>query len=422
MRRSEFMRRMLTRRDTLKVGGGGLAAATMLGSAGGRVLARQDEPVTITFWHYYGGGATAPLEAVLQRYMDSHPGVTVEPRLINFSDFNRTLLQGAAAGDLPDIALINAFDTQLFAESGIITDLTERVTAWGGAEEYFPGVYNTSLWNDKNYGLPHLVDCYVLWTNDAQFAEAGVTAPATWDELTTTAAALSGDGRYGLAISAIEGVEGATAWIIRLLCTGTEVTDVNSDGGKVAMQQFVDLVEAGSMSPGILGWIEDDVATQFSTGQAAMMINSASYVNFFRSEVPDLAWTLALIPEGETRSTFLSAENLTITTGAQQPDAAWDLMLWLQEPDVLNEYLPERNKLPALQNVAAEPQWADDPVWSVFIEQLGSAWAPTGDVATNSAEIFTYIQEAVQAAISGDSSVDDALATAQGKIDGVMAG
>jgi hypothetical protein len=43
-------------------------------------------------------------------------------------------------------------------------------------------------------------------------------------------------------------------------------------------------------------------------------------------------------------------------------------------------------------------------------------------VATNSAEIFTYIQEAVQAAVSGDSSVDDALATAQGKIDGVLGG
>lgn len=413
----------LSRRTALKGAGAGLASAALFGPTGRSAFARQEgAPVTITFWHYYGGGATAPLEAVLQRYMDAHPGVTIEPRLINFSDFNRTLLQSAAAGDLPDIALINAFDTQLFAESGIIQDLTERVTAWGGAEEYFPGVYATSLWNDQNYGLPHLVDCYVLWCNDDLFAAAGVEAPPTWADLSTTAATLSGDGRFGLAISAVEGVEGATAWIIRLLATGTEVTDVNSDGGKAAMQQFVDLVNDGSMSPGILGWIEDDVTTQFSTGQAAMMINSASYVNFLRNEFPDLTWSLALLPEDVERATFLSAENLTITTGAQQADAAWDLMLWLQDPEVLKVYLPERNKLPALRNVAADPQWADDPVWSVFIEQLDSAWAPTGDVATNSAEIFTYIQEAVQAAVSGDRGVDDALATAQGKIDGVLGG
>ena len=416
------MVRMLTRRSALKTAGAGLAGAAMRGATGRNAFARQDaEPVTITFWHYYGGGTTAALEALLQRYMDANPHVTIEPRLINFSDFNRTLLQGAAAGDLPDIALVGAFDTQLFAESGIIQDLTERVTAWGGADEYFPGVYETSLWDGQNYGLPHLVDCYVLWYNADQFTEAGVTPPATWEELSTTAAALSGDNRYGLAISAVEGVEGSTAWIIRLLATGTPVTEVASDGGREALQQWVDLVEAGSMSPGILGWIEDDVATQFSTGQAGMMINSATYVNFFRQEAPDLNWSLALLPEDEERVTFLSAENLTITTGSQNPDAAWDLMLWMQQPDVLNEYLPERNKLPALRNVAAEPQWADDPVWSVFIEQLDSAWAPTGEVAIHSAEIFTYIQEAVQAAVSGDSSVDDALAQTQDKIDAVMA-
>jgi multiple sugar transport system substrate-binding protein len=417
------MGKMFTRRDALKTTGAALTGTVLLGTAGRGALARQDtEPVTITFWHYYAGGATAPLEAVLQRYIDEHPGVTIEPRLINFSDFNRTLLQGAAAGDLPDIALVNAFDTALFAESGIIQDLTERVTAWGGASEYFPGVYETSLWDGQNYGLPHLVDCYVLWCNDTIFSEAGVTPPATWEELATTAATLSGDNRFGLAISAVEGIEGATAYIIRLLAAGGEVTDIDSEAGQAALQQFVDMVEAGSMSPGILGWIEDDVATQFSTEQAAMMINSASYVNFFRREVPDLAWSLALLPEDVERATFLSAENLTITTGAQNPDAAWDLMLWLQQPEVLNEYLPERNKLPALRNVAAEPQWADDPVWSVFIEQLDSAWAPTGDVATKSAETFTYIQEAVQAAISGDSTVEEALAETQGQIDGVMAG
>jgi multiple sugar transport system substrate-binding protein len=417
------MQKSLTRRDALKAGGAGLAAATMLGMPGGRALARQDAaPVTLTLWHYYGGATTAPFEALLQRYMDVHPNVTIEPRLVTFPDFNRTLLQSAAAGDLPDIALINAFDTQLLAEAGIITDLTERVTAWGGADNYFPGIYATSLWDGKNYGLPHLADCYVLWYNATTFSDAGLEPPVTWDELSTTAAALSGEGRYGIAVSAVEGPEGATAYVLRLLATETEITDVDSEGGKVAMQQFLDLIEAGSMSPGILGWLEDDIATQFSTDQAAMMINSATYVNFFRKEVPDLNWSLTLLPEDKARTTFLSAEHLTITSGSQQADAAWDLMLWMQQPDVLNVYLPERNKLPALKNVAEEPQWADDPVWSVFTNQLNSAWAPTGDVAIHSTEILTYIQEGVQAAVSGDSSVDDALATTQGKIDAAMAG
>lgn len=412
---------LLSRRDALQWGGAALVASSLFGGLPRASRARQDDPVTLTFWHYYGGPHTATLEALLQRYTEANPNVVIEPRLINFSDFNRTLLQGAAAGDLPDIALINAFDTQLMAESGIITDITDRVEAWGGAGNYFPGIYETSLWDERNYGLPHLADCYVLWYDKKAFADAGLEPPATWAELAETAAALSGDGRYGIAMSGIEGGEGATAFVIRLLAAGGDVTAITGEPGKVALQQMVDLVEAGSMSPGMLGWIEDDVATQFATGQAAMMINSASYVNFFRNEYPDLDFGLVLLPKDQTNTTFLSSEHLTITSASQQADAAWDLMLWMQEPAVLNEYLPQRNKLPALKNVAEEPQWADDPVWSVFTSQLNEAWAPTGDVATNSAEILTYLQEAVQAAVSGDSSVDDALAATQAKIDGVLA-
>jgi multiple sugar transport system substrate-binding protein len=412
---------LLSRRDALQFGGAALVATTLLGARTQSLLARQDEPVTLTFWHYYGGAHTASLEAVLQKYMDEHPNVTIEARLVNFPDFNRTLLQSAAAGDLPDIALINAFDTQMLAEAGIITDLTERATEWGGTGNYFPGIYETSLWEGKNYGLPHLADAYVLWYNKDIFEEAGLEPPKTWDELRETAKALSGDGRYGIAMSAVEGLEGATAYVLRLLAAGGDITDIDSDAGREAMEEIVGLVESGSMSPGILGWLEDDVATQFATGQAAMMINSASYVNYFRSEYPELNSGLAHMPADEASTTFLNAEHLTITSGSENPDAAWDLIVWMQQPEVLNDYLPKRNKLPALKNVADEPQWADDPVWSVFTSQLEDAWAPTGNVATNSAEILTYIQEAVQASVSGDSTIDEALAAAQVKIDEALA-
>ena len=170
----------------------------------------------------------------------------------------------------------------------------------------------------------------------------GRDPPATWEELAATAATLSGDSRFGLVISAVEGIEGATAYIIRLLAAGGEVTDVDSEAGQAALQQFVDMVEAGSMSPGILGWIEDDVATQFSTEQAAMMINSATTSTSSAERFPIGLVTGAA---GRRRARHVpQRENLTITTGAQNPDAAWDLMLWLQQPEVLNEYLPERNK------------------------------------------------------------------------------
>src|SRR5690606_10612694 len=77
---------LLSRRDALQFGGAALVATTLLGTRAQSLLARQDEPVTLTFWHYYGGAHTASLEAVLQKYMDEHPNVTIEARLVNFPD------------------------------------------------------------------------------------------------------------------------------------------------------------------------------------------------------------------------------------------------------------------------------------------------------------------------------------------------
>lgn len=188
------------------------------------------------------------------------------------------------------------------------------------------------------------------------------------------------------------------------------------------MRQWVDIVDSGATSPSVLEWIEEDAYNRFKAGRASMMLQSASYVSVLKEEAPDLNWAVTLLPKDEVRASFLSAENLIITTGSQDVDAAWDLMTYMQQPKVLKKYLPERNKLPARKDVAQDPFWTDDPIWGVFLEQLPTAWAPQGMAAVNSAEIFTYIQEAIQVALSGSQSVGAALKNAQGKIDSVMQG
>jgi multiple sugar transport system substrate-binding protein len=419
------MKKVLTRRDFLRTAGAGLTGAALLGAAGcsGDDGQNSGGRVTLNFWHYYGTPdmpTGKPLQDLFDRYTEANPSVTIANRFVPFAEFNRTLLQSASGGDLPDIALVNAFDTQTFAEAGILQDLTDRVDSWGKGDAYFETSWNTTLWQRKNYGLPHVADCYVFYYDRDLFDEAGVEPPDTWDELEATTEKLSGGNRYGLAVSAIEGVEGATAWVIRFVASGGDVTNVDSPAGREALHQWVDLVKSGAMSRGILGWGEEDVKNQFANGQAAMMVNSATYVNILKDEVPDLNWKVALLPKAQERATFLAAENLTITTGSQNADAAWDLLTYMQKPDVLNEYLPERNKLPARKDVASKPPWSNDPVWSVFVNQLPAAWAPEGQVASKSAEIFTHIQKAIQAAVSGDSSVEAALARAQEKIGSVL--
>ncbi|PSL02401.1 carbohydrate ABC transporter substrate-binding protein (CUT1 family) [Haloactinopolyspora alba] len=374
---------------------------------------------TLSLWQYYGSPdmpTGKPLYDLIDRYEQQNPDVTIDTRYIPFGDFTRTLLQSAAGGDLPDIALINAFHTRSMAEAGVIQDISDRVEQWGEQDAYFSTSWQTTQVDGATYGVPHLADAYAVYYNETMLAEAGIEPPTTWAQMKDAAATLAKGDRYGLAFSGIEGDEGATALIIRMLAAGGDPADVDSAAGRAALSDFADLVDSGAVSNGVLTWNEEDVKNQFANGQAAMMINSATYVSILKNEHPDLKWNVALLPKDEQAATFLSAENLAIGASTDQPDAAWDVITWMQRPDVLAEYLPERNKLPARNDVDT----GDDPVRAVFAEQLQEAWAPEGDLAAVSSEVFTHIQGALQASLGGGTSVEDALAEAQSSIDESM--
>lgn len=410
-----------TRDVTVAVAAVLAATLTACGSLGGGGDA--DEASTaegdgvISFWHYYGEPHNQPLEAVLDAYAAEND-VEIDVRHIPFPDFNRTVQQSAAAGELPDIALINAFDTQQMAEAGIIQDLSDRVEEWGEQDAYYPTSWETTQVDGSTYGIPHVADDYAVYYNADLLDAAGLEPPATWDDMEATAARLAQDVRYGLAVSGREGAEGATGILLRALAAGGELETFGDAAGVEALESFQRMVDNGGLSEGFLTWSEDDAKNHFATGQAAMMINSATYVNILRDEVPDLNWDVAPLPADETSRTFLSAENLTITEDSGDADAAWDLIIHLQQPQVLEGYLPERNKLPARDDV---PGAVEDPTRKKFADQLDSAWAPMGDVATNSEEMLTLVQEALQATISGSAEAVEAAATAQAGIDEALA-
>lgn len=412
-----FTRHSWRRGAALGTIGALIGALAACGGDGGGDASADD---TITLWQYYGDPdmpTGAPLYDLVERY-EEESGTDVEVRFIPFDDFNRTLLQSAAGGDLPDVALINAFDTAAMAEAGVIQDLSDRVEEWGEQDAYFETSWATGQFDGGTYGIPHLADAYALYYNQAMLDDAGLEPPQTWEEMATTAEALSTDGRTGLAVSGVEGAEGATGLVIRHLAAGGEVEQIDSPAGIEALEDFASMTDSGAISEGFLTWIEDDVKNQFAQERAAMMINSATYVSLLREETPDLEWNVALLPADETATTFLSAENLGIGATSENADAAWDLIEFMQQPEELETYLPERNKLPARDDV---PGTAEDPIRSVFAEQLQQAWAPEGDVAAASGEIFTHLQRALQATVSGAASAPEAAAQAQEAIDEALA-
>jgi multiple sugar transport system substrate-binding protein len=393
---------------------GGTAATAAPAAAGAAA-------VTLTWWDYYAEGANADaMQAQLKRYTDSHPNVTIQRTAIPFADLKQKLLQGAAAGQLPDIAVIDNPDHSAFAALGVLEDLTDRVKAWGQADKYFKGPWDSTTYQNKNYGIPDNSNCLVLWYNTAFTEPAKVAPPTNWDELKSAAKALTQGDRFGLAVCGFKSEEGTFQWLPFLWEGGADLATLDSDGGKAALQLWVDMVKAGSMSPGILGWKQSDVLTQFQNGKAAMMINGPWQIPTLKKDSPDLKWQVVTLPKDKQGASILGGENMSIVKGGKNVDAAWELLTWTQTTDNLKAYLTQAGKLPSRQDLADDPAWTGDPVLKVFIEQLKVA-KPRA-YGPKYPEISNAVQEMLQAAISGQKPVDAAVADAQAKVTPLLKG
>src|SRR5690606_31759822 len=114
-----------------------------------RSYARQDGEVTITWWDYMDNANGRALENQFARYMEANPSVKIERQAFDFADLKQKLLQGAAAGQLPDVVIIDNPDHQAFSSLGIFEDITDRVAEWGQADNFFEGPWSSTTFQDK---------------------------------------------------------------------------------------------------------------------------------------------------------------------------------------------------------------------------------------------------------------------------------
>ena len=411
MSQEELVRRALTRKSFLKIGGAGLAGALWLGVSGCGGGNQSTSGGAFTWWDYYQGTGDNAVNSMIQRYTKGHPSIKIKRQYVPFASFKQKLLQGATTGQLPDFVVIDDPDNASFAKLKVLTDLTQQIKDWGKADLFLDAPYKTTLWEGHNYGVPMVSNCIVLWYNKPFLQQAGVKPPTNWEELKQTAAALSKGGRHGLAVSGIQSEEGTFQWLPFLWQSGADIPTINSAGGKAALGLWVDMVKSGSMSRGILNWAQADVLAEFMHGRAAMMVNGPWQLPVIKAEAKNLDWGVTVLPKGKQSASVLGGENLAISTACQNVDAAWRFIEWMEEPDNFKQLQIDTGNLPSQKQLLKDPYWSKDPVYSVFAQQL--LVAKPRAYGPNYPKISDAIQKAMQAAISGQSSVDDALAKAQ---------
>ena len=284
--------------------------------------------------------------------------------------------------------------------------------------DFAPGVLSAGTYKDKVYGLAPTVNTIALFYNKDILAKAGVTPPATWDELEAAAAKLTSGDQYGLAFNANPTYEGTWQFLPVMWSNGGNEKNIDTEETAQALQLWTDLVKDGSVSSSALNWTQADVKDQFLAGKAAMMVNGPWQIPSLDKQA-SLQYGVVKIPVREAGQTVvapLGGEVWTVPqTGnkARQAKAA-EVVSCLNSDENQLAMAKVRNTIPSKTTLAAKFA-EENPKLATFTELVKTARARTGQLGEEWPAQATKIYTAIQTALTGKASPSEALKQAQGQ-------
>lgn len=342
------------------------------------------------------GYARARLEsAVLESYLDIHPGLRVVQRRSSSDrlEFRRQMLNAMRAGTPPDVIYIDLGDTRVLADHGVLLDLSPYLARVGvTVAEYDSTVLSAFARGRALYALPTGYSPLVVAYNKDLFDRAGLAGPGddwTWDEFLAAAKRLTrdsdGDGATDIWGTTVDDrVAVWLAWVWAgggdVLCAdGKRATGcLDSPATVAALRWYAAWVTQERIAAPALA---DDPIGRFLAGKVAMLTVEHSAVPRLRSAVSmgRLRVGLTEIPHrtGYPTATVLSA------TGYAVPALALRRKLAVELVAALTDSLAGRIRgnagveLPALAHVALALAARDTLGWEpVFLRAASHGRLP----------------------------------------------
>ncbi len=384
-------------------------------------LSAKAEDTTITVWSL--DKPIQPAAVLVKRYNALNTGIKIEYREIQFDDVVSEAMRAYSTGKAPDIIAIDNPDHALFASHGAFLDLTDKISKSTVVKpaNYFPGPLKSVTWDGKYYGVPKATNTIALYYNKDMFKAAGLDPnkpPQTWDELLADAKKLTDPSKnvYGLAFSAKASEEGTFQFLPWAQMGGATYDHINTEGAVKALTIWKQIIDEKLASRDSLTRGQWDSTATFNSGNAAMAISGPWEIDRMLTDAK-FDWGTALLPvphEGAERSSAMGDYNWAIFSKTKHPDEAFKVVEYFvsQDPTMFKDF----GQLPARSDIAIPPTGnaLKDAALKTFVEQLKYA-KPRGP-SPQWAKISKAIQDAIQAALSGQMSPKDALDQAAQKI------
>lgn len=373
----------------------------------GQVQYNTDVSGDVEIWHFWASPVRRnALKRIIAMCQQQLPNITVTDTVKPFGDLWTANIAAVAAGSgMPDVIVSDRPTLPRDAADGVYMSLQEfsdrdNITR----DQFYDWAWDQSLFEGETYGIPFETDVRVLFWNKQLFEEAGLDPndpPETWDELWEYADALdkqNEDGTYErIAFFPLWNAGFNPFWAY---LNGAPLID--ADGNPV-----INSPEAVETLEWIKRWVDryggwqalQDFRAQYGAppndlfmgNGVAMLVDIFGYnsqLEFYRptalledGSTPRMDWGIAPLPYNAGPANWSGGFSLSIPTGAENPEAAWEFIKCMSGPEGQSSWARDTQAQPTNLTAATDPVLLSNPNWAVVDESLqvstGGVYVPS---------------------------------------------
>jgi sn-glycerol 3-phosphate transport system substrate-binding protein len=383
-----------------------------------------------------GGPLTKIVDGMVAEFMKQNPDIEVNAIYAgNYNDARIKALAALKSGQPAQLSVMFSIDLYELIEQDAIVAFddvvqTDEEKAW--LKSFYPTLMQNGTTGGKTWGIPFQRSTIVMYYNKDAFKAAGLDpekAPASWDELVAAGKKLTkADGsQWGMMIPST----GYPYWMFGALAMQNDQVLMNSAGNETnfaapatveALQFWKDLGAKHKVMPeGTIEW--GTLRKNFLEGKTAIMWHSTGNLTTVKNKAA-FDFGVAMLPANKRRGTPTGGGNFYIfkKTSPEERSASMKLIKFMTSPAQSANWSMQTGYM-GISQAAYDTSELQDyvkgfPYAAVARDQLNFATAELSTYETG--RVRKSLDDAIQAALTGSKSPEDALKEAQATADRLL--
>jgi multiple sugar transport system substrate-binding protein len=365
----------------------------------------------------------ADVRAMTDAFAKANPDIKVNLEFVPYEGLHDKTVLAQGSGGGYDVVLFDVIWPAEYAANNVLLDVTDRVTDEMN-KGVLPGAWTTVEYDGKRYGMPWILDTKYLFYNKEILEKAGIKEPPkTWEELAEQAKAIKDKGllESPIAWSWSQAEAAICDYTTLVSAYGGKFLDggkpaFTTGGGLDALNYMVTSYTSGLTNPNSKEFLEEDVRKVFQNGEAAFALNWTYMYNLANDpKESKVAGKVGVVPApGAAGKSEVSAVNgsmgLGITATSKHPEEAWKYIVHMTSQETQNAYA--KLSLPIWASSYEDPNVTKGQEELIAAAKRGLAAMYPRPTTPKYQELSTALQQAIQEALLGQSSAEDALKSA----------